>query len=389
MQQQNREHNAAVSAAAGKTALQAQMLSNRLAKRFRHLSKWAKRTSVGALRLYDRDIPEIPLVLDYFGGPRQPQSGAIAGALYKRPYEKDEEEEERWLTAMKAVAAATLGINPRHIFLKQRQRQRGAAQYEKSGEQRFIKKVSEGGLFFKVNLSDYLDTGLFLDRRLLRVMVRNEAADKRLLNLFSYTGSFSVYAAAGGAMATDSVDLSNTYLTWAKENFSLNNFESEIIQQKDFFSNRPDSRQSRGNKLVRADVFPFLANAAAAARRWDHIILDPPVFSNSKKMTGSFDLRRDHVELARRCLGLLAPGGKLWFSINVRHFRASAVELSGGAGLEDKLALYSREVRVTRLGNKIIDEDFKGRKIPECLLIETPYTHDTFASCPAGTAGKK
>jgi len=344
------ENNEAGSTAADKTAFQAQLLSNRLIKRFRHLSKWAKRTGVGAFRLYDRDIPEIPLLLDYY-------DGAIAGALYKRPYEKDEEEEERWLAAMKAAIADSLGIAARHIFLKQRQRQRGAAQYEKSGERRFIKKVSEGGLLFNVNLSDYLDTGLFLNHRLLRAMVRAEASGKRLLNLFSYTGSFSVYAAAGGAIVTDSVDLSNTYLAWAKENFSLNNFGSEIVQQKDF-------RPRPGNKLVRADVFPFLAKAAAGALRWDHIILDPPAFSNSKKMTGNFDLRRDHVELAGRCLGLLAPGGKLWFSINTRYFNATAAEL------EKKLAQYAKGVRVTGLGNKTIDEDFKGRKIPASYIIE-------------------
>ena len=345
-----------------KTASQAQMLANRLQKRFRHLAKWAKRTGAGAFRLYDRDIPEIPLLLDYYGDIQQPQA-AISGALYKRPYEKDEAEEERWLLAMKAVIADVLGIEPCRIFLKQRQRQRGAAQYEKSGEERFIVNVTEGGLCFKVNLSDYLDTGLFPDRRLLRAMVCAESAGKRVLNLFSYTCSFSVYAAAGGAASTDSVDLSNTYLGWAKENFSLNNFSAELLRQEEFFLYFHGGPRS-AHKLVRTDALTFLAKAAAAALQWDLIILDPPAFSNSKKMIGSFDLRRDHIELLGRCLDLLAPGGKIILSVNTRQFKIEA------AGLETKLASHANRVRVTDVGNKIIDEDFKGRKTPGTFIIE-------------------
>ena len=342
------------------------MLANRLLKRFRHLAKWAKRTGLGAFRLYDRDIPEIPLLLDYYGDAHKPEDSAIAGALYKRPYEKDDAEEELWLSAMKNAVSDALGINQSRIFLKQRQRQRGAAQYEKTGSQQFTQTVRENNLCFKVNLSDYLDSGLFLDRRPLRAIIRVEAAGKRVLNLFSYTGSFSVYAAAGGAVKTDSVDLSNTYQQWAKSNFSLNNFKAEILRQEDFFVDGKHCKRHTGeHSLITADTLSFLAKAAAQKLRWDHIILDPPAFSNSKKMSGNFDLRRDHIELLALCLGLLAPGGKLWFSVNTRQFKPTAMEM------ETKLALHANGVRVTDIANKITDEDFKGKKIPGSFVLET------------------
>ena len=347
--------------ATDKTDAQAGMFANRLLKRFRHLSKWAKRTGAGAFRLYDRDIPEIPLLLDYYGDVQKPKAAAIAGALYKRPYEKDEAEEERWLAAMENIIIDVLGIQPERIFFKQRQRQRGAGQYEKTSEQQFTQRVREGGLYFMVNLSDYLDCGLFLDRRLLRAMIRAEAGGKRVLNLFSYTGSFSVYAAAGGAVKTDSVDLSNTYQQWAKNNFSMNNFKAETLRQEEFFRG---GSQHGTHSLILANALSFLAEAAAKNFRWDHIILDPPAFSNSKKMSGNFDLRRDHIELLALCLGLLAPGGKLWFSLNTRQFKTTAAEL------ETKLALHANNARVTDIANKITDEDFRGKKIPGSFIIE-------------------
>ncbi|MCL2809298.1 MAG: rRNA (guanine-N2)-methyltransferase, partial [Treponema sp.] len=150
-----------------KVSEQAQMFANRLQKRFRHLKKWSLRTNTGAFRLYDRDIPEIPLVLDFYGDCDDLQNTALCGALYKRPYEKDETEESKWLLKMKESAAIALGVKPEHIFIKRRQKQKGVSQYEKISQTRFEKVINEGGLKFKVNLSDYLDTGLFPDRRLL------------------------------------------------------------------------------------------------------------------------------------------------------------------------------------------------------------------------------
>ncbi|MDR0316139.1 MAG: class I SAM-dependent methyltransferase [Treponema sp.] len=338
---------------AEKTAEQAEMLVNRLRKRFRHLSKWAKRTGAGAFRLYDRDIPEIPLLIDFYGD-------AVAGSLYQRPYEKDEESEERWLAAMKNAAALALSIDPRNIFIRQRKRQRGLAQYEKAGGQGFTRVISEGGLRFRVNLSDYLDTGLFLDRRVMRNMVRQEAAGKRVLNLFCYTASFSVYAAGGNAASTDSVDISNTYLDWAQENFSLNGYHAAIVSMEDFIS----GTYTQTHRLIRCDALSFPARALAAKKTWDIIVLDPPTFSNSKKMTAVLDLQRDHIELVSRCLALLAPGGTIWFSVNTRHFKTSAAELEAG------LAARFPGLRVVDLGGETTDEDFCGKKTPHCYAIQ-------------------
>ncbi|MDR2101501.1 MAG: class I SAM-dependent methyltransferase [Treponema sp.] len=348
-----------------KNAAQAEMLGNRLAKRSRHLKKWARRTGVEVFRLYDRDIPEIPLVLDYY-------AGAISGALYERPYEKDEEEEQHWLAAMTEAVSASLDIPRDRIFLKQRRRQRGKAQYQKQGERQLIREIREGGLRFRVNLSDYLDTGFFPDRRKMRSLVGKEAAGRGVLNLFCYTASFSVYAAAGGAARVDSVDLSNTYLDWGAVNFDLNGFRAERLNSGDFFrfhgssegsgQARPDieagplgGKGPPPHRLIRGDVLPFLDAAATARLSWDIIILDPPAFSNSKKMSGALDLRRDHRELICRCLALLNPGGKLWFSANPRHFKLFPEDFPG-AVIED-------------MGPLIIDEDFQGRKIPLCFTF--------------------
>jgi len=349
-----------------KTELQAQMLFNRLQKRFRHLKKWAQRENIGAFRLYDRDIPEIPLVLDLYGD-------SLCGSLYKRPYEKDEAEETIWLSAMKESIAAALGIKAENIYLKQRQKQKGASQYEKISGKHIEKIINEGGLSFKVNLSDYLDTGLFADRRLLRAMIRAEAAGKKVLNLFSYTGSFSVYAALGGAVSTDSIDLSNTYLDWARENFELNGMTANIVKYYDeFFANisRRDAAAQRSqreekedvycsNKLLRADVLEFLDKAIKAKKRWDIIILDPPAFSNSKKMTDNLDLNRDLVKLLEKCIKLLTQDGKIFLSINLKRNAPTAAEL------ESEL----KNVHITDITGKITDEDFKGKKVPRSFII--------------------
>jgi len=343
-----------------KTADQAQMLANRLQKRFRHLKKWAQRMSIGAFRLYDRDIPEIPLVLDFYGECVKTQDAAICGSLYKRPYEKDEADEAVWLSAMKESISCALGIKAENIFLKQRQKQKGSSQYEKISQAQFTKIVNENTFSFKVNLSDYLDTGLFIDRRLLRAMVRDASKDKKVLNLFSYTSSFSVYAAEGGAVSTDSVDLSNTYLNWAKENFALNGFSASITK-KNFTTNHTNRHE-----LIRADVLEFIKNAAAGKKRWDIIIVDPPAFSNSKSMTDNFDLNRDLVNLLSQCLKLLLSNGKIFVSVNVKRAAVQAQELEEGLR-----SLNNINVRVTDLKNKIEDEDFKGFKaLPNAFLVE-------------------
>jgi len=353
------------------------MLANRLQKRFKHLKKWAQRTGAGAFRLYDRDIPEIPLVLDFYGDTVCLEDAAISGALYKRPYEKNEEDETVWLGAMRESAASALGLRRENVILKMRQRQRGSSQYEKMDDVRLEKNVIEGGLSFKVNLSDYLDTGLFIDRRLLRKIVRDEASGKNVLNLFSYTGSFSVYAAAGGAVSTVSVDLSNTYNAWARENFLLNGFSAELVKylttnptnhtNNTYYTNHTNhtnnANYNNRHIIIRSDVIEFISYAMHEKKLWDIIIVDPPAFSNSKKMIDDFDLNRDLTELICSCLKLLSPDGKIFVSVNVKRNAPSAEEL------ETLLRPFYSNVRVTDLGDKVTDEDFKGRRIPGAFLV--------------------
>jgi 23S rRNA G2069 N7-methylase RlmK/C1962 C5-methylase RlmI len=325
-----------------KTAVQSEMLGNRLQKRYKHLRKWARRIGTDAFRLYDRDIPEIPLVLDVYGDAETSAvADAVAGALYERPYEKTPAEEARWLKAMSEAVSGALDIPPERIFLKQRGRQRGKTQYERLPGHHTIRDIREGGLRFRVNLSDYLDTGLFLDHRKTRSLVREAARGKRVLNLFCYTASFSVYAAAG-ACSVDSVDMSNTYLDRAKTNFALNGLFAG--------DNSPW-------RLIRADARPFLEGALAAGLSWDLIILDPPAFSNSKKMTGTLDLKRDHRSLIKTCLSLLSPGGALLFSANTRNFKLDPADFP--------------EAVVEDIREQIRDEDFRGKRLPGVYRIRT------------------
>jgi 23S rRNA G2069 N7-methylase RlmK/C1962 C5-methylase RlmI len=346
---------------------QAEMLANRLKKRLKHLKKWAKRLNFEAFRLYDRDIPEIPLVLDLYGG-------IISGALYKRPYEKDPGEEALWLETMKKAIEQSLSIAPENVIIKQRERQSGPAQYQKTAEKGIIREIREGKYKFKVNLSDYLDTGLFLDRRSLRSMAGADAKGKRVLNLFCYTASFSVYAAGEGAISVDSVDLSNTYLAWARENFALNGLEANQLRIEEFLTTKGTSYlryagteggKSDKNRLIRADINVFLDRAVSKGCRWDSVILDPPAFSNSKMSLSDFDLKRDYMSLLAKCLTLLSPGGKLWFSASARSFRADAEEL------EKALGAQFHGIKAVDISEKIVDEDFKGRKTPKTYIISS------------------
>jgi 23S rRNA G2069 N7-methylase RlmK/C1962 C5-methylase RlmI len=326
---------------------QAEMLANRVKKRLKHLQKWAKRLNIEAFRLYDRDIPEIPLVLDLYGG-------VVCGALYKRPYEKDPAEEIVWLETMRSALSQSLGIAPENIIIKQRERQRGDNQYEKIAEKGLTQEIREKQYKFKVNLSDYLDTGLFLDRRSLRDLIGADAKGKRVLNLFCYTASFSVYASGGGAFSSDSVDLSNTYLAWARENFALNGFKAEQLRMEEFFAGG-----APGHRLIRADVNAFLERANEAHYSWDSIILDPPAFSNSTMARADFDLAKDYPTLLANCLALLSPNGKLWFSASAKSFKLNAEELE----------MTLNGVKVTDISGKLVDEDFRGKKTPKTFLI--------------------
>jgi 23S rRNA (cytosine1962-C5)-methyltransferase len=310
---------------------QAEYFRNRVAKNEKALRRWARKEGVEALRLYDRDIPEVPLALDRYGD-------ALLMALYERPYEKDEELEAEWLEMMRRAAAEALSFDPSKVFTKRRRRQRGDEQYERLAIDAAERTVREAGLSFVVNLSDYLDTGLFLDHRITRSLVRSESAGKRVLNLFSYTGSFSVYAAAGGASSVTSVDLSNTYLSWASRNLSLNGFTSGT------------------HPLVRADALSFLAAAKASGKSWDLVIADPPTFSNSKAAEEDFDVNEDWPRLIGLCSAILSPGGRLYFSTNSRKLKwrpEAAAEASGGGSWED-------------IGAATIPPDFRDAKAHRC-----------------------
>jgi len=211
-------------------------------------------------------------------------------------------------------AAEATGVDRSRFRVKARQRQRGNEQYEKLGDQQELLTVREGGLKFQVNLTDYLDTGLFLDHRWTRAYVRELAAGRKVLNLFCYTGSFTVYAAHGNAFETTSVDLNQNYLDWAQKNLELNGLAGPR------------------HRLVRRDAVEYLRTETKP--RFDVIVLDPPTFSNSKKMDGTFDVQRDHASMIARCLKLLTPDGVLIFSTNAQKFRLDQKALPPGRAVE-------------------------------------------------------
>lgn len=283
---------------------QAEFFSNRLKKMKRHLWKWADRNGISAFRLYHRDIPELPFAVDWY-------DGYVHMSEFRRPHERTPEEHETWLDEMMVTAAHALGVAEDRVFLKVRERQKGKSQYERQGREGFWLEIGEHGLIFLVNLTDYIDTGLFLDHRELRRRVAMWSKKKRVLNLFSYTGTFTCYAAAGGAKSTTSVDLSNTYTDWARQNLERNGFVG------------------REHELITDDVLAYLDGAGRGKRRYDLIILDPPTFSNSKKMDWNLDIQRDHLRLITMCEKLLEKDGTLLFSTNRKGFRLQREKLQG------------------------------------------------------------
>ncbi|HUT78249.1 MAG TPA: class I SAM-dependent methyltransferase [Polyangia bacterium] len=285
----------------------AEMLINRVRKNRRRLAPWLAREGVTCYRLYDRDIPEIPLVVDWYEGRLHASSYARDGVG-----ETGEARHERLARAM-AVLAAALGVPAADVHVKRRVRAPGGTQYGRLARTGKRFTVAEGDLAFWVNLEDYADTGLFLDHRRLRALVRAEAADRRFLNLFAYTGAFSVHAAAGGARETVSVDLSNTYLAWARDNLALGGFFE------------PDHR------TVRDDVLGFLEGSRRRGEGgFDLVVIDPPTISRSKKMACDLDVQRDHPRLIEGALALCRPGAVVYFSTNFSGFE---LRLASAAGL--------------------------------------------------------
>jgi 23S rRNA (cytosine1962-C5)-methyltransferase len=271
------------------------MFRNRLTKVFRHLGRQARRLEVSCYRLYDHDLPEFPLCIEFYGD-------KLYVAEYKRHHGMTEDEHDQWIEKTIDIISSVTGAPPKNIFVKVRQRKQGReGQYQKLDTQQHEFTVEENGLQFIVNLSDYLDTGLFLDHRITRQMIRTESKNKRVLNLFAYTGSFSVYAAAGGAGEIVTVDLSRTYLDRAKRNMELNGFND-------------NSKYS----YLQADVKQYLKTIPPNG--FDLVILDPPTFSNSKRMEDFLDTQRDHVEMINDCLTGMAKEGGLYFSTNYQKF---------------------------------------------------------------------
>lgn len=284
----------------------AQMFANRLEKNRRRLKKWLKKSGESCYRLYDADMPEYALAVDIYGDRVHVQE-------YAAPRSVDAAQAQKRLFEALAVIPGVLEVDPARLVVKRRERQSGRAQYQKQAATGERFEVREGPARLWVNLRDYLDTGLFLDHRPVRRMLREMANGKRFLNLFCYTASATVQAALGGASESVSVDLSNTYLEWARDNFALN---------------RLDPGRHR---VVRDDCLRWLEGAGA---QFDLIFMDPPTFSNSKKMADTLDVQRDHGRLVRLAMARLAPGGTLVFSNNQRRFKLDA-DLAEHYAVED------------------------------------------------------
>lgn len=305
------------------------MVANRIKKNLRKLMAWLKTADTSAYRVYDADLPEYAAAVDLYDGRVHVQE-------YAAPKTIPEEVAQRRLRELMNAVAYVFALPQKTIALKTRQRNRGTQQYEKldDGGEFFV--VNEGPAKFWVNLRDYLDTGLFLDHRPLRKMLNQEARGKRFLNLFCYTASATVHAALGGAAQSVSVDMSNTYLEWAERNFRLNAINLDRHQ------------------LVQADCLKWLNQCRQG---FDLIMLDPPTFSNSKRMEGVLDIQRDHVALIHRCMELLSAKGKLYFSTNLRTFKLD-IEALNDFAIED-------------ISARTIDVDFaRNTKIHRCYLIQ-------------------
>lgn len=294
---------------------QAQMFANRLAKNFDKLRPWAKRASADAYRVYDRDMPEYAVALDIYGDHAVVQE-------YIPPPTVDEKKARQRFCDVVQVIPEVLGIAPEKVIVKRRARQTGSKQYRPLAETKEFLIVTEGAARFLVNLKDYLDTGLFLDHRPLRRTIALQAKDKRVLNLFSYTGTASVHAALGGASFTTSVDLSQTYLDWAQRNFDLNGLSSR-------------------HRLQHADVMAWLC---AGDSQFDLIVCDPPTFSNTRKKNRVFDIQHDQEKLIESCMKRLVSRGTLYFSNNYRGFKLNpAIE---------------HKYQVEEISTQMLDPDF-------------------------------
>jgi 23S rRNA (guanine2445-N2)-methyltransferase / 23S rRNA (guanine2069-N7)-methyltransferase len=313
--------------------------ANRLRKDLRHLGKWAKREDVRAWRVYDADLPDFSVALDLYDC----EDGVRRAVMfeYEAPPEIDPVKAKVRFDQALAAVPGVLGIPAGEVRAKVRRRQKGEAQYERERFTGRFHEVRESGARFLVNLDDYLDTGLFPDHRVTRGMVAELARGRSLLNLFCYTGAVTVRAALAGCVRSESVDLSNTYLDWARRNLDLNGVDTGA------------------HVLARADVFRYLDEAGGAeGPRYDVVFLDPPSFSTSKAMDATLDVQRDHVSLVTKSAALLAPGGTLFFSTNLRKFHM------------DETALAAAGLAVRDVSAATIPPDFeRNPRIHRCFVL--------------------
>lgn len=304
-------------------------LKNRIRKNYRHVRKWANRTKTNCFRVYDRDIKEYPLAIDFYDG---------RFCVQYFSYDRDQDDPPVALVQeINDLLHSIFGTSPHLIYWRSRIKRKRLEQYEKKNEKEDFFTVFEYGVKFRVNLQDYLDTGLFLDHRETRQLAASLSKGKRLLNLFAYTSSFSVHAALGGAVFTKSVDLSNTYTEWSYHNFVLN------------------SLPTKNHHIVRADCLKFMDEEISAKAKYDVIVIDPPTISRSKKMDKMFDVQKEYVFLITKALKLLSKEGVLLFSTNSRKF------------LFDPSLFPNCTIK--EITEKTIPLDFHQKKIHRCWRI--------------------
>ena len=326
------EESIAINKTASEHAL---MFSNRLKKNYKHLKKWARKNKISCYRVYDADIPQYAVAIDIY-------QDWIHVQEYQAPKTVDKNRAFQRINDVIDVVADILETRQEKVVLKVRKKQEGSAQYHKHDTKDHKMTVQENGLKFIINMYDYIDTGLFLDHRNTRQLIKTLANKRRFLNLFAYTGSATVYAAAGGANSTTTVDMSNTYLNWAKENLSINGYADNVYAQ-----NR--------HNFIREDCLKWMQQAIDDNQKYQLIFIDPPTFSNSKKMETSLDINRDHSALLSGCLALLADDGLIIFSTNARSFKLDS---------SIKEDCYVREITA-----KTTTEDFKRKPLHRCWCL--------------------
>ncbi|XDD45876.1 class I SAM-dependent methyltransferase [Leptospira sp. WS39.C2] len=313
------------------------MFENRLRKLKKEREKWAKRENIECYRIYSEDIPQVPCILDQY------PSGLVLYDKSSLRFQAETDHEAR-LAQMETIVKNVFQIQENQLFLKRRKKQKGSDQYEKLSIEGNFHWVNESNLEFRVNLSDYLDTGLFLDHRTTRSWIKTNSKNKSFLNLFSYTGAFSVYAASGGATKTTSIDLSKTYCDWAYQNLERNGFKNS------------------NHQIINADILQWIEAEAKKTNRerYDLIFLDPPTFSNSKKMYEEWDVQTKHRNLLLLLLTkFLSENGEIWFSTNFRKFKME---------VEDE-EWKERGYRCINRTLESIPKDFRDQKIHQLFCI--------------------